>query len=115
MQAAIFRSAARVARSSAVAQPMWKRTFVNTQALLEEDRKLGTIKWFDTTRGYGFIETEEGTDVFCHQTALQMPGFRSVAEGQQVEFATELSDDGRTRAVEVSAPGGEDLPPVGRY
>jgi len=46
----------------------------------------GTVKWFDDTKGYGFIETEEGRDVFVHHSAIQDSGFRSLSEGQRVQF-----------------------------
>jgi len=46
----------------------------------------GTVKWFNNSKGYGFIETETGSDVFVHYTAIQNPGFKSLSEGQRVEF-----------------------------
>ncbi|MGE5423689.1 MAG: cold-shock protein [Ignavibacteriales bacterium] len=46
----------------------------------------GTVKWFDDTKGYGFIEAENGTDVFVHQSAIESTGFRTLAEGQRVKF-----------------------------
>nr|WP_072514092.1 cold-shock protein [Ndongobacter massiliensis] len=47
----------------------------------------GTVKWFNATKGYGFISTEEGTDVFVHYSALPDTGeFRTLDEGQEVEF-----------------------------
>ena len=49
------------------------------------DRQTGTVKWFNDAKGFGFIQTESG-DVFVHHTAIQSEGFRSLAEGQQVEF-----------------------------
>ena len=48
---------------------------------------LGTVKWFNETKGFGFLTQKEGgEDVFCHQTAIQSQGFRTLQEGQQVEF-----------------------------
>lgn len=47
---------------------------------------LGKVKWFNDSKGFGFIETENGTDVFVHQSAIHGTGFRSLAEGQKVEF-----------------------------
>lgn len=47
---------------------------------------IGTVKWFDDAKGYGFIESEEGRDVFVHHTAIQNTGFRSLSEGQRVKF-----------------------------
>jgi CspA family cold shock protein len=46
----------------------------------------GTVKWFNDTKGFGFIQQETGEDVFCHQSAIQADGFRSLTEGQKVEF-----------------------------
>jgi CspA family cold shock protein len=46
----------------------------------------GTVKWFNGTKGYGFITPEEGRDVFVHFSAIQGDGFKSLDEGQQVEF-----------------------------
>ena len=53
------------------------------------ERITGTIKWFNATKGYGFIARDEGEDVFVHQTALQIEGYRTVQEGQRVEFEVE--------------------------
>ena len=50
------------------------------------DRELGTVKWFNDAKGYGFIARENGEDVFVHHSAIRAEGFRSLAEGQQVEF-----------------------------
>ncbi|KKM09850.1 cold-shock protein [Clostridiales bacterium PH28_bin88] len=47
---------------------------------------LGRVKWFNQEKGYGFIEREDGGDVFVHYSAIQEQGFKSLAEGQQVEF-----------------------------
>ncbi len=46
----------------------------------------GTVKWFNATKGYGFISTENGEDVFVHYSAIQQDGFKTLEEGQQVEF-----------------------------
>ena len=47
----------------------------------------GTVKWFNDAKGFGFISQDGGKeDVFCHHTAIQADGFRSLAEGQKVEF-----------------------------
>ncbi|HVI95785.1 MAG TPA: cold shock domain-containing protein [Anaeromyxobacter sp.] len=47
---------------------------------------LGTVKWFNDAKGYGFISQEGGEDVFVHHTAIQMDGFRTLKEGERVEF-----------------------------
>lgn len=46
----------------------------------------GTVKWFNATKGFGFISTENGEDVFVHFSAIEGDGFKSLDEGQQVEF-----------------------------
>jgi len=48
--------------------------------------KVGRIKWFSDAKGYGFIEQEDGEDVFVHYSTIQGEGFKTLAEGQQVEF-----------------------------
>ncbi|HEY6016776.1 MAG TPA: cold-shock protein [Gaiellaceae bacterium] len=47
---------------------------------------VGTVKWFSNEKGYGFIEREEGEDVFVHFSAIAMEGYKSLTEGQRVEF-----------------------------
>ena len=46
----------------------------------------GTVKWFNNQKGYGFISDEAGNDVFVHYTGLNMEGFKSLEEGQEVEY-----------------------------
>lgn len=46
----------------------------------------GTVKWFNDKKGYGFIENEDGTDVFVHFSAIQSAGYKSLNEGQRVEY-----------------------------
>ncbi|CCY57674.1 cold-shock DNA-binding domain protein [Clostridium sp. CAG:632] len=48
--------------------------------------KTGTVKWFNAKKGYGFISDEEGKDIFVHFSALEMPGFKVLEEGEKVEF-----------------------------
>ena len=54
----------------------------------------GTVKWFNNQKGYGFISDESGKDVFVHYSGLNMEGFKSLDEGQQVEFDVVQSDRG---------------------
>jgi len=53
------------------------------------DRVTGTVKWFNATKGYGFISRDGGADVFVHQSAIQAEGYRTLEEGQRVEFEVE--------------------------
>ena len=50
------------------------------------DRKTGTVKWFNDAKGFGFIQQEDGPDVFVHFSAIQADGFKSLAENDRVEF-----------------------------
>jgi CspA family cold shock protein len=54
----------------------------------------GKVKWFNDAKGYGFIEQEGGEDVFVHFSAIQMDGFKTLAEGQVVEFEVKQGDKG---------------------
>ncbi len=54
----------------------------------------GNVKWFNPEKGYGFIEKEDGNDVFVHYSAIQEEGFKTLEEGQQVEFDVVEADRG---------------------
>jgi CspA family cold shock protein len=58
------------------------------------ERVLGTVKWFNASKGYGFIEVEDGDDVFVHYSAIEAEGFRTLEEGQRVEFSVEQGPKG---------------------
>ena len=58
------------------------------------ERIIGTVKWFNGTKGYGFLEREGGPDVFVHYSAIQGDGYRNLQEGQQVEFTVEQGAKG---------------------
>jgi len=58
------------------------------------DRIVGTVKWFNATKGYGFIAQDGGEDVFVHFSAIQMEGYRKLKEGQEVEFSIEKGPKG---------------------
>ncbi len=55
---------------------------------------IGKVKWFNREKGYGFIESENGEDVFVHFSAIQVEGYKTLDEGQDVEFEVEESDRG---------------------
>jgi CspA family cold shock protein len=50
------------------------------------EREQGKVKWFNNAKGYGFIQRESGDDVFVHHSAIQATGFKSLSEGESVEF-----------------------------
>jgi CspA family cold shock protein len=66
------------------------------------EREVGTVKWFNSTKGFGFIEREGGKDVFVHYSAIEGAGYRSLDEGQKVEFTVVEGDKG-PQAQDVTA------------
>ncbi len=56
---------------------------------MDSERHAGTVKWFNAEKGYGFIARNDGDDVFVHQSAIQAEGYRTLQEGQRVEFNIE--------------------------
>lgn len=79
------------------------RTFLS----MSDDKKTGTVKWFNTMKGFGFIvPDDDGPDVFVHQTEIKSEGFRSLADGEAVEYVAQEDDNGRTKATKVTGPGG---------
>ena len=62
------------------------------------DRETGTVKWFNNQKGYGFIARDSGEDVFVHHTAISAEGYRSLAEGDRVEFTVEQGQKGPAAA-----------------
>jgi CspA family cold shock protein len=67
------------------------------------ERVVGTVKWFNASKGYGFIERQGGPDVYVHISAIEMEGYRTLQEGQQVEFSIENGPKG-LQAANVTAP-----------
>jgi len=61
-------------------------------------REIGTVKWFSNQKGYGFIARESGDDVFVHFSAIQSEGYKSLAEGDKVEFEVEQGKKGLAAA-----------------
>jgi len=78
--------------------------------MADEPVQSGTVKWFNTEKGFGFIVPDNGgQDVFVHQTSIKADGFRSLAEGEAVEFSTVTEADGRVKADFVSGPEGSNV------
>jgi CspA family cold shock protein len=64
------------------------------------ERQVGTVKWFNGEKGYGFIARESGEDVFVHYSAIQGEGVKNLVEGDRVEFSIEQDPKG-PRAIDV--------------
>lgn len=73
----------------------WKRK------VREAMRLTGRVKWFDNKLGYGFIKQDSGEEIFVHYSKIRGDGYRSLKEGQKVEFEVIKSPEGRTQAGEV--------------
>jgi CspA family cold shock protein len=61
---------------------------------MSEERYVGTVKWFNATKGFGFIGRESGEDVFVHFSAINMEGYKRLEENQKVEFSVEQGPKG---------------------
>jgi cold shock protein len=86
-------------------RPRQHHLYRNLQGEVEmSERVLGTVKWFNASKGYGFIERQDGPDVFVHFTAIQSDGYRSLQEGQRVEFSIEKGPKGLQAAKVVPVP-----------
>lgn len=77
-------------------QPRAKQPQTSTQApsAPQEDRETGTVKWFNTSKGFGFISRDSGEDIFVHFRAIRGEGHRVLVEGQRVEFSVMQRDKG---------------------
>lgn len=71
-----------------------KEMFFKALDLPKENHMKGVVKWFDSDKGYGFISSEEGKDVFVHFSAIQSEGYKTLQEGDQVEFDVSDGDRG---------------------
>lgn len=83
-------------------------------------RQTGTCKWFSAAKGYGFITSSHDQDLFVHHSAIQGDGFKTLGEGEAVEFEAVKDDSGRWKAVNVTGPEGASVvgdqrsrPPMG--
>ena len=65
---------------------------------MEEKRETGVVKWFNDKKGFGFIAREDGDDIFVHYSAIAGEGFRSLSEGDRVEFTVKQEPKGSAAA-----------------
>ena len=65
----------------------------------------GTVKWFNAAKGYGFIEQEPGNDIFVHYSAITEEGFKTLNEGERVEFEVSQNEQGKNQAIDVRRLG----------
>uniref|UniRef100_A0A803NG35 CSD domain-containing protein n=1 Tax=Cannabis sativa TaxID=3483 RepID=A0A803NG35_CANSA len=80
---------------------------------MAEERSTGTVRWFNDSKGFGFIKPDDGgEDLFVHQSSIKSDGFRSLSENEAVEFQVVLAEDGKTKAVDVTGPDGSSLQAV---
>jgi CspA family cold shock protein len=81
------------------------------------ERETGTVKWFNSGKGYGFIERDSGTDVFVHYSGIRGEGHRNLNEGSKVEFNVEADTKGPRAIDVVSLSGGtaEEAPISSRW
>jgi cold shock protein len=76
----------------------------STQSQLEQVMPLGTVKWFNPTKGFGFIQPDNGgPDVFVHISAVQQAGMSQLNDGQKLSFDLEKGRQGKTSAVNIKA------------
>mmetsp|Transcript_25615 Transcript_25615/g.55357 ORF Transcript_25615/g.55357 Transcript_25615/m.55357 type:complete len:202 (-) Transcript_25615:758-1363(-) len=72
-----------------------------------EGKQIGEVKWFSSEKGFGFVAPRSGgEDLFVHQSAINAPGFRSLMEGEEVEFKV-VEERGKQKAIDVCGPGGD--------
>lgn len=71
-----------------------------------KERIQGTVKWFSNRKGFGFITTQEGQDIFVHQSTIHSEGYRTLDENWQVEFSIGYDDEGKPKAEHVTSVGG---------
>jgi cold shock protein len=80
-------------------EPLWTYAYITFfsskgAANIMSERVQGTVKWFNAGKGYGFISRDGGDDVFVHYSAIESAGYRSLDEGQRVEFSVEHGPKG---------------------
>lgn len=91
-----------------LARPFVACSRVGALSMQEDSVKTGKCKWFDSSKGFGFIDVDgEDSDIFVHQSDIYAPGFRSLAEGEVLEFKVGTDPKtGKLKAKEVTGPDG---------
>ena len=74
--------------------PLWGEFFNFIQDIVMSNRVTGTVKWFNESKGFGFIEQQSGPDVFAHFSAISGSGFKTLVDGQSVEFTVTQGQKG---------------------
>jgi cellular nucleic acid-binding protein/protein lin-28 len=73
-------------------------------------KKTGVVKWFNASKGFGFIIPDDGSEeIFVHQSHLKAEGFRSLRESEKVEFDVDDTEGEKTKAINVTGPGGANV------
>ncbi|XP_061376470.1 glycine-rich protein 2-like isoform X2 [Gastrolobium bilobum] len=77
---------------------------------MAEERFTGVVQWFNNPKGFGFIKPDDGgEDLFVHQSSIRSEGYRTLLEGDRVEFAIATGDNDKTKAIDVTGPDGAPL------
>ena len=71
-----------------------QKRYLKARGVPKLSREQGVVKWFNAAKGYGFIQRQSGEDVFVHFSAIQMDGYKTLTEGQQVEFEVKQGPKG---------------------
>jgi CspA family cold shock protein len=71
-----------------------RKRYLKARGVPKLSREQGVVKWFNAAKGYGFIQRQSGEDVFVHFSAIQMDGYKTLTEGQQVEFEVKQGPKG---------------------
>jgi len=73
-------------------------SIINLEFKNMSERETGTVKWFNDKKGFGFIQREDGDDLFVHHNSIEIEGFRTLKENQKVEFEVVTTDKGQAAA-----------------
>jgi cold shock CspA family protein len=105
---AVFATSHKSAQIAAAASSQGNNNNTLSRFFSDAAKKVkGTVKWFDATKGFGFLVPDDGSaDVFVHHTSIHAEGFRSLGDGEKVEFEVIEEPNGRFKAYNVTGPDG---------